>query len=114
MRFSVHEFYRENPGTTTAPFRLRDPATGKIIADVIGFDTETDRVSVICRGDDGKLIQRWDDEAKNHVLVAQDITMPFEIVDEYAGIEDEPTIKIHTVTMHDGKIVGEQVEAPRR
>lgn len=107
MRFSVHEFYRENPGTFTAPFRLRDPATGKIIDNVIGFDTETDTVSILCVGGDGQKLHYVDYDKREESLVAQDIVMPFEIADYYAGIDDEPKINVQTIIEADGKIVGE-------
>ena len=110
MRFSVYEFFAQNPGAT-CPIRLRDPASGKIIDKVIGFDTETDSVSVLCSGDDGRPYYHVDHDKREEALVAQDIRMPFEVVDWYEGIDDEPTIKVHTVTMKDGKVVGEWTPA---
>lgn len=110
MRFSVYEFAVQNPGSI-CPIRLRDPASGKIIANVIGFDTGMDSVSVLCSGDDGRPYRYVDYDKREEALVAQDIHMPFEVVDWYEGIDDEPTIKVHTITMKDGKVVGEWTPA---
>jgi hypothetical protein len=92
----------------TCPWRVLDPTTGSRIAAVSEFDDDEGWLRVFCRSPkqyEGQTNFSYTANGTGH-LVTQILTIPFQVVPYYEGIDDLPEIYLDTVQYNGGDPIG--------
>lgn len=111
MHFRVDEWMdTQDPEAVSpiCPWRVLDPASGDRIAAVSEFNDDEGWLRVLCRSPQQYEGQTNFAYAANDTnsLVTQILTVPFQVVPYYPGIDDLPEVYIDTVEFNDGDPVG--------
>ena len=111
MHFRVSDWCDQFPQDAElppCPWRVLDPATGNLISAVTEFNDDEGWLRVLCRSP-----QRYDGQtdfayAANGTddLVSQIVTMPYQVVPYYDGIDEIPQIYVDTVEYNGGDPIG--------
>jgi hypothetical protein len=112
MYFKVSDFMAANPFCDIIPYRLLDPATGNVIGGVTEFDDDEGWFRVLCRTDDpsrNRLVGYC--SANTNDLVSQILTVPFQVVPWFNGIDDLPVVYLDTIQCNSGHPIGSWLPA---
>lgn len=114
MHFKVSEWVEwmreQDPDKVSliCPWRVLDPATGSIIAFVTEFNDDEGWLRVLCQSPQQYEGQKNFCYVANGTdsLVSQILTIPFQVVPYYPGIDDLPSISLDTVEYNGGDPIG--------